>query len=117
MSIEEITQKIRDFRDARDWAQFHNPKDMAIAISIEASELLEHFLWKTPEESEERLNNKRGEIQDEIADIAIYLFELSDNLGIDLIDAMDQKIQKNDEKYPAEKARGSHAKYTELSSE
>ena len=114
MNTDEITKKIRSFRDARDWAQFHNPKDMAIAISIEASELLEHFLWKTPEESENRVNEKREEIEDEIADIAIYLFELADNLEINLIDAMDRKIRKNDAKYPAEKARGSHAKYTEL---
>lgn len=114
MDTDNIIQKIRDFRDARDWAQFHNPKDMAIAISIEASELLEHFLWKTPEESVERVAEKKEEIQDEIADIAIYLFELSDNLGIDPIEAMDQKIQKNEAKYPVEKARGSHAKYTEL---
>ena len=87
---------------------------MAIAISIEASELLEHFLWKTPEESLERVNQKREEIEDEIADIANYLFELADNLGINLLEAMDRKIQKNEAKYPAAKARGSHAKYTEL---
>jgi len=114
ITLEVITQRIREFRDARDWAQFHNPKEMAIAISIEASELLEHFLWKTPEESLERVTNKSEEIEDEIADIAIYLFELADNLEINLIDAMDRKIRKNDAKYPAEKARGSHAKYTEL---
>lgn len=114
MSIENITKKIRAFRDKRDWAQFHNPKDMAIAISIESSELLEHFLWKTAEESEARVVEKKEEIEDEIADIAIYLFELADNLEINLIEAMDRKISKNDAKYPAEKARGSHAKYTEL---
>ena len=111
---ETIIQQIREFRDARDWAQFHNPKDMAIAISIEASELLEHFLWKTPAESENRVNEKREEIEDEIADIAIYLFELADNLDINLTEAMKRKISKNEAKYPAEKARGSHAKYTEL---
>ena len=114
MKLEEITKKIRAFRDERDWKQFHNPKDMAIAISIEASELLEHFLWKTPEESEERVKIKHEEIEDEIADIAIYLTELADNLGIDLLAVMDRKLTKNAEKYPVEKSKGSHAKYTEL---
>jgi NTP pyrophosphatase (non-canonical NTP hydrolase) len=114
MDHEQILLRIRQFRDERDWAQFHNPKDMAIAISIEASELLEQFLWTTPEESDDRVKDKREEIEDEIADIAIYLFELADNLEINLLDAMDRKIQKNEAKYPAAKARGSHAKYTEL---
>ena len=114
MTLEDITTKICTFRDERDWAQFHTPKDMAIAISIEASELLEHFLWKNPEEVDERIENKREEITDEIADIAIYLTELADNLDINLLDAMDRKLTKNAEKYPVEKAKGSHAKYTEL---
>ena len=75
---------------------------------------MSHFLWKTPQESLDQIEKKRSDIEDEIADIAIYLFELADNLDIDLISAMDRKIQKNDEKYPVEKARGSNAKYTEL---
>ena len=114
MGLEEIQQQIREFRDARDWAQFHNPKDMAIAISIEAGELLEHFLWKTPRESLEQIDKKRSDIEDEIADIAIYLVELADNLDIDLVQAMERKIQKNEKKYPVEKAHGSNAKYTDL---
>lgn len=114
MDYAQILRRIRQFRDERDWAQFHNPKDMAIAISLEAGELLEHFLWKTPEESLERVDHKRAEIEDEIADIAIYLFELSDNLGINLGEAIERKIGKNEAKYPTDKARGSHAKYTEL---
>ncbi|MDE0834921.1 MAG: nucleotide pyrophosphohydrolase [Akkermansiaceae bacterium] len=113
MNLEKITDKIRSFRDERDWAQFHNPKDMAIAISLEAGELLEHFLWKNPEEVEERIVEKRSEIQSEIADIAIYLTELADNLGIDLLKAMEEKIRVNEEKYPAERVRGSSKKYTE----
>jgi dCTP diphosphatase len=111
---EEILSHIREFRDERDWAQFHNPKDMAIAISIEASELLEHFLWKNPQESEQRVLDKREEISDEIADIAVYLFELADNLNIDLSEAIHQKMKKNAEKYPVNKSKGSHVKYTEL---
>ena len=116
MCVESITEQIRQFRDARDWAQFHTPKDMAMAISIEASELLEHFLWKSPDECEQRLTSHRDKIEEEVADIAIYLFELADNLGIDLIGAMERKLARNDEKYPVEKAKGSNAKYNELPS-
>lgn len=113
MTLQEITERIRIFRDERDWAQFHNPKDMAIAISLEASELLEHFLWKKPEEIDARIAERRPEIESEIADIAIYLAELADNLGIDLLKAMEEKIRINGEKYPAEKVKGSSKKYTE----
>ncbi|MCX6926216.1 MAG: nucleotide pyrophosphohydrolase [Verrucomicrobia bacterium] len=114
MSMENIIQRIREFRDARDWRQFHNPKDMAIAISVESAELLEHFLWKTNAEVEKRIAEKMEQVSDEIADIGIYLFELSDILGIDLIAAMERKLGKNAAKYPVEKARGSNKKYTEL---
>jgi dCTP diphosphatase len=93
MDLKDIIVKIRSFRDERDWAKFHNPKDMAIAISIEASELLEHFLWKSPDELESRISEKREEIEDEIADIGIYLTELADNLGIDLLAVMQKKIR------------------------
>lgn len=112
--LSEITAKIRAFRDARDWAQFHRPKDMAIAISLEAGELLEHFLWKSPAEVEARVVSHREEISDELADIAIYLTEFADNLGIDLIAAMRAKLEKNAVKYPVEKARGNASKYSEL---
>ena len=112
--FEKTLVRIREFRDARDWMQFHNPKDMAIAISVEASELLEHFLWKTPRECEQRVRVRRTEITDEIADIAIYLFELADNLEIDLPRAMRDKMRKNAKKYPVTKAKGSAAKYTEI---
>ena len=112
-SLEQTIEKIRAFRDARDWAQFHNTKDMAIAISIEASELLEHFLWKNPQEVESRIEAKRSEIESEIADIGIYLTELADNLGIDLLAAMEKKIAINEAKYPAKQVKGSSKKYSE----
>src|ERR1035437_7007135 len=95
MSIEEITNKIRGFRDERDWAQFHNAKDMAEAICIEAAELPEHFLWKRPDVSNETALARKEDVADEIADIAIYLFEIADNLKINLLEAMDQKLTKN----------------------
>ena len=112
--VKNIIEKIKKFRDERDWMQFHDPKNMAVSIILEASELLEHFQWKTVEEVEEYTRQNQDEIQDEIADIALYLFELADNLGIDLVDAMSKKLVKNEQKYPAEKARGKHTKYNKL---
>ena len=112
--LREITEKIKEFRDERDWMQFHDPKNMAVSIILEASELLEHFQWKTTEEVERYAKQNHVEIQDEIADIALYLFELADNLGINLTDAMEQKLKKNEMKYPVEKARGKHTKYNKL---
>lgn len=111
--LQHVVGKIREFRDARDWAQFHNPKDMAIAITLEAGELLEHFLWKGPSEVDSRVESHREEITDEIADIAIYLAELADSLGIDLLKAMEAKIAKNAAKYPADRVKGSSKKYDE----
>lgn len=114
MTIEEVTGRIRQFRDARDWMQFHNPKELAIAITAEAGELLQHFVWQSPEQSEVRVKERRVEIQDEIADVGMLLFELADNLGIDIGQAILAKIDRNEERYPVEKARGSNAKYNEL---
>jgi dCTP diphosphatase len=111
--IDSIQKKIRDFRDDRDWMQFHNPKDMAAAISIEAAELQSLFLWKSAAECPDVLERKEEQVIEEIADIAIYLLELADNLNIDLIPAIEAKIAKNAKKYPAEQVRGSSKKYTE----
>ena len=84
---------------------------MAISIMLEASELLEHFQWKTKAEVKEYFKCNSESVQEEIADIAMYLFELADNLGIDLIDAMEKKLNKNAAKYPVSKAKGRHKKY------
>lgn len=112
--LQTVLQRIRAFRDARDWMQFHDPKNLACSIAIEAAELLEHFQWKTPAESAAHAATKKDEISQEIADVAVYLLELADNLGIDLLAAIDRKMEINEAKYPVEKARGSAAKYTEL---
>src|SRR4051812_22551720 len=112
--LEKIRMAIRKFRDARDWMQFHNPKNLACSISIEAAELLEHFQWKTPEESNQLTPPQKIAISHEIADIAVYLIELADNLEIDLTSAIFQKLALNEQKYPVAKAKGSAAKYTEL---
>lgn len=106
--------KIKKFRDERDWMQFHNHKDMALSLVIEASELLEHFQWKSKAEVEAYAKAHKGEIADELADVGMYLFELADNLGIDLLGAMDRKLKKNAQKYPVKKAKGRHTKYNKL---
>jgi dCTP diphosphatase len=114
MDLTGIQQLIRTFRDERDWMQFHNPKNLAISISLEAAELLEHFQWKSPEESEAHAKEAKSEIADEVADVAVYLIELADNLGIDLEGAIRAKLAKNAAKYPVAKAKGSAKKYTDL---
>ena len=113
-SIAELTNHINTFRDERDWKQFHNPKDMALSISIEAAELLEHFQWKNATEYEEHVQTNRESVADEMADVAIYLFELADLLEMDLGQEMLRKLKKNAVKYPVEKAKGTNKKYNEL---
>jgi len=113
-TIELLTAEIRAFRDARDWLQFHNPKELAVAIAAEAGELLQHFVWQGAEQSERRVTERRDEIASEIADVAILLFELADNSGIDLAAAMRAKLARNEERYPVHLARGSNPKYNEL---
>ena len=113
-SIRDLTTRINAFRDARDWKQFHNPKDMALSISIESAELLEQFQWKTAEQCEAHVQDNREAVADELADVAIYLFELADLLQMDLGQEMLRKLDKNAVKYPTEKAKGSNKKYNEL---
>ena len=114
MTLEEITARICAFRDARDWMQFHNPKEMAVAITAEAGELLQHFVWQQPDQLDQRVKEKMPELKDEMADVGILLFELAHNLGVDLGQAMLDKVERNETRYPVAKARGSNAKYNEL---
>ena len=109
-----VVEKIRAFRDARDWMQFHHPKDMAVGLAIEAAELMELFLWKNDQEQTKIVELKREQIEDEIADIGMFLLELADNLNVDLLSAIEAKIEKNAQKYPVEKSKGRSVKYTEL---
>jgi len=113
-SIRELTGEIRAFVDARDWRQFHAPKELAVAITAEAGELLQHFIWQTPDQSEERVRTRLPEIASEIADVAILVFEMADNLDLDLAAAIREKLAVNEQRYPAAKARGSNRKYNEL---
>jgi dCTP diphosphatase len=112
--MDEVLERIRQFRDERDWLQFHNPKDLAISVAIEAGELLEEFQWKDKEQAGRHAAENREAIADEIADVAIYLYELADVLDIDLGRAILAKLEKNAVKYPVEKSRGKSTKYTKL---
>lgn len=106
--MDEVMQKLRQFRDERNWKQFHNPKDLAVALSIEASELLEAFLWKAPEAAD------REKVKEELADVLAYALLLVDTYGFDLNAIVLEKIARNAEKYPVDKAKGSAKKYNEL---
>jgi len=106
--IKQITEALLEFRDARDWEQFHNPKDLAIAINIESGELLEEFLWKKHEDA----NN--GNVKDELADVFAYAFLLAEKYDFDIKQIVLDKIKSNGEKYPVDKAKGSAKKYNQL---
>jgi NTP pyrophosphatase (non-canonical NTP hydrolase) len=110
----EIRDRLRVFATERDWDQFHTPKNLAIALSVEAAELLEHFQWLSPEEEGKLGREKLTEIRLELADVLLYLVRLADRLGIDLGAAAVEKIALNAQKYPVERAKGSAKKYTEL---
>ena len=113
-SIQTLTREIIEFRDARDWEQFHGPKEMAVAIVAEAGELLQHFVWQNEAQSRQRVIERREELSSEMADVAILLFEMAANCDIDLAVAMRQKLAHNEERYPVSKAHGSNRKYNEL---
>ncbi len=114
LTVKKLTSKILAFRNARNWKQFHNPKDVAISLSLEAAELLEHFQWKNPKEIKTYLKTNKPEISDELADVLYWVLLLSHDLGIDPLAALDAKLKKNALKYPVQKAKGRHTKYTEL---
>ena len=109
----ELRDKLRKFCADRDWDQFHSPKNLASALSVEAAELLEHFQWLSEAESKNLPPAKLAAVRDEMADVLIYLVRLADKLDIDLLAAAADKIAKNAEKYPAEKVRGSMKKYSD----
>jgi NTP pyrophosphatase (non-canonical NTP hydrolase) len=111
-SLAELRNKIDIFVNERDWAQFHSPKNLAMAMIVEAAELVEHFQWDTIQESYELSTEKRQEVANELADTFVYLLRLAEVTGIDLIQAANEKIALNAIKYPVEKSKGSNAKYT-----
>ncbi|MDO8571184.1 MAG: nucleotide pyrophosphohydrolase [bacterium] len=112
--IAEITKRIVAFRNARDWKQFHNPKDLAVSLVLEATEVMEHFQWKSKEEMEKYVVEARGEIGEELADVLYWVLLMSHDLNIDVLTALDKKMKINERKYPVEKAKGKHTKYNRL---
>lgn len=113
-SINELTKKIIAFRDARDWKQFHNPKDIALSLVLEATEVMEHFQWKNAKEVEKHVKIQKNEIGEELADVLFWILLMSNDLNIDISRALIKKIKKNEDKYPIEKAKGKHTKYNKL---
>ena len=113
-TIKTLTRQIVHFRDARDWAQFHNPKDVSISLTLEAAELLEHFQWKTPAQVARHLKTRKEAVSDELADVLYYVLLLAHDLKIDPAKALAAKLKKNALKYPVAKAKGRITKYTEL---
>jgi NTP pyrophosphatase (non-canonical NTP hydrolase) len=114
LEFDKIREKIINFREKREWKQFHDPKNLAEAISIEASELLEIFLWKRSDESRNMSDTEIAKIKNEIADIFIYSVYLCDEFGINLFSTVNNKLMLNDAKYPIDKSKGSSKKYTDL---
>ena len=112
--LDDLTRRIVAFRDARDWKRFHSPKNLAASISIEAGELLELFQWSSDATVASDLASRKPDVERELADVMIYCLLLAHDAGIDPGEAIARKLEENDAKYPAEKARGSRAKYTEL---
>jgi NTP pyrophosphatase (non-canonical NTP hydrolase) len=111
--LDELKQRLRKFAQERDWDQFHSPKNLSMALSVEVAELVEHFQWLTEDKSQQLDEKTLAEVADEIADVQVYLLRLADKLDVDILDAVDKKIKKNEAKYPADKVRGSSKKYTE----
>ena len=113
-TLQELKKEVQIFRDERDWKQFHTPKNLAMALSVEASELAELFLWDDNEASFNTALNKNENLKEEMADVLIYLLSMADILNVDLSKAVYEKLEKNRNKYPIEKSKGSCRKYTEL---
>jgi len=112
--LEKLKKQIQEFAKDRDWDQFHSPKNLSMALSVETAEIVEHFQWLTEEQSKELSEEKLCLIENELADTFIYLIRLADKLDVDLFEVAQKKIEINKQKYPVGKARGNAKKYTEL---
>ncbi len=110
MDLDDLTRLLRDFVRERDWEQFHSPKNLSMALSVEASELMEHFQWLTEDESYNLPPDKQAAVKDEMADVLIYLVRLADRMGVDLMAAAERKMERNGKRYPAELVQGSAKK-------
>jgi len=112
-SLDDLRDRLRAFAAARDWDQFHSPKNLAMALIAEAAELVEHFQWLTEEQSAALPPEKKAEVAAELADVLLYLVRIADKLGVDLLAAAAAKLERNESKYPAQRVKGSARKYTE----
>lgn len=113
-SISALTEQVIRFRDEREWKQFHNPKDVALSLVLEAGEVMEHFQWKNAEEVSQHIDGHKDEIGDELSDVLYWVLLMAHDLDIDLVTALERKLAKNANKYPIEKSKGSNKKYTKL---
>ncbi len=112
--LSNLKQRLREFTEARDWDQFHSPKNLCMALSAEVAEITEHFQWLTEEQSQNIPAKKLKEVESELADTFIYLVRLADKLNVDLLKVAEEKIDVNEKRYPVEKAKGNAIKYTQL---
>ncbi|NCB20545.1 MAG: nucleotide pyrophosphohydrolase [Clostridia bacterium] len=112
--INQLTQRILDFINDRDWNQFHNPKDLALSLVLESAEVMEHFQWQSNEEMQEYIKSHKDEVGEELADVFYWILLMSHKLDIDIIEAFKNKMLKNEAKYPVDKAKGKHDKYNKL---
>jgi len=113
-NIKDFVNRIVAFRDARDWKQFQNPKDMSLSLVLEAAEVMEHFQWKDNKETEEYLKTNKEYVAEELADVLYWVLLMSHDLDIDILEAANRKMDKNEAKYPVEKSKGNHTKYDKL---
>ncbi len=113
-NLTDLTKQIIKFRDERDWKKFHNPKDVALSLVLEAAELMEHFQWKNEGEIKKHISKSKKEIGEELADVLYWVLLMSHDLKIDLADALEKKMKKNEKKYPISKSKGKHTKYNKL---
>lgn len=114
MNLNEYIERINALRDARDWRQFHTKKDMAISLSLEASEVLEHFQWKTLQETEQYILSHREDIGAELADVFYWVVIMTHDLGLDLFEMAEKKLDEIENKYPIAKSKGRSVKYNKL---
>lgn len=112
--LSDLQVMIRKFCDDRDWDQFHNPKDLSMSLVLEAAEVMEHFQWKNEQEMIKHVEDHKDDVAEELADVLYWVLLLSNKMDIDLVTAFKKKMEKNEAKYPVNKAKGSHKKYTEL---
>ena len=110
----DLSKRIIKFRNKRDWGKFNNPKDSAISLILEASEFLEHFQWRDTEEIKQHLENNKEDVSDELSDILYWVLLIANDMDINLEESLSRKMSKNEEKYPIDKSKGKHNKYTEL---